>query len=64
MTRNSPNDSPGAFTHGLCLPLKELQNVSPKTIFGGPMRDLIFLLSTLAFFILAIAYVHFCERVK
>ena len=28
------------------------------------MRDLIFVAVTIAFFVLSIAYVHFCERVK
>jgi hypothetical protein len=30
----------------------------------GLMRDFIFAAITLAFFVLSIAYVHFCERVK
>lgn len=28
------------------------------------MRDLILIAATIAFFVLSIAYVHFCERVK
>jgi len=28
------------------------------------MRDLVFILVTVLFFVLSIAYVHFCERVK
>jgi len=28
------------------------------------MQDLVYVLATIAFFVVSIAYVHFCERVK
>jgi cbb3-type cytochrome oxidase subunit 3 len=31
---------------------------------GETMKDLIFILVTIAFFVFSIAYVRFCERVK
>lgn len=31
---------------------------------GKTMRDLIFVAITIAFFVLSIAYVHFCDRMR
>jgi len=36
-----------------------------KTILGRTsMKDIIFIVVTLAFFVISIAYVRFCDRVK
>lgn len=31
---------------------------------GGMMQDVIFVAITLAFFVVAIGYVHFCDRMR